>query len=42
MSDTASDRLDPGFVTATPGDLKAIRQAGQTPIEFLNRHTSGD
>ena len=42
MSSTAPTKFDLGFVTATPGALKAIRQAGQTPTEFLARHASGD
>lgn len=31
-----------GAVTATPGALRAIREAGQTPAEFLARHAAGD
>ncbi len=42
MSSTATAKFDLGFVTATPGALRAIRQAGQTPTEFLTRHASGD
>ena len=28
--------------TATPGALEEIERSGQTPVEFLNRHTSND
>jgi len=42
MSSTAPAKFNLGFVTATPAALKAIRQAGQTPTEFLTLHASGD
>ena len=31
-----------GQVVATPGALDALVDAGQTPLEFLVRHVSGD
>jgi hypothetical protein len=31
-----------GRVCATPGALRAIESAGQTPGDFLQRHLSGD
>ncbi len=31
-----------GRVCATPGALRAIEEAGQTPGDFLQRHLSGD
>ena len=31
-----------GTVVATPGALKALEEAGQTPLEFLARHWAGD
>jgi hypothetical protein len=42
MSGTTTAKFPLGFVTATPGALKAIREAGQTPGEFLARHQRGD
>lgn len=42
MFSTALAKFALGFVTATPAALKAIRQAGQTPAEFLTRHAAGD
>ena len=35
-------RFPLGQTVATPGAIKAIAEAGQTPQEFLNRHQSGD
>lgn len=35
-------RLDLGVVVATPGALKALDRAGQTPEELLARHAEGD
>jgi hypothetical protein len=44
MTDT--NRLLPRFplgrVVATPGALRALEEADQTPIEFLERHQAGD
>jgi hypothetical protein len=31
-----------GRIVATPGALQALEQAGQSPVEFLDRHVSGD
>lgn len=31
-----------GQVVATPGALQALEATGQTPLEFLERHISGD
>lgn len=35
-------RFPLGQVVATPGALAALDAAGQTPMEFLRRHQSGD
>ncbi len=34
--------FDLGRVCATPGALRAIEEAGQTPGDFLQRHLSND
>lgn len=31
-----------GQTVATPGALKALQDAGQSPAEFLSRHVNGD
>ena len=31
-----------GRIVATPGALRALEEAGQTPAEFLDRHVEGD
>ncbi len=31
-----------GTVVATPGALSALENAGQSPLELLQRHASGD
>jgi hypothetical protein len=31
-----------GQVVATPGALEALQAAGQSSVEFLNRHVNGD
>jgi hypothetical protein len=31
-----------GQLVATPAALQALRQANQSPMEFINRHTAGD
>ena len=40
------DRVRPlfplGQCVATPGALAAMTEAGQSPIDFLNRHVTGD
>ena len=35
-------RFDLGQVVATPGALRAMREAGQAPAEFVRRHAAGD
>lgn len=34
--------FSPGQLVATPGALEAFRQSGDSPLEFLMRHLSGD
>jgi hypothetical protein len=31
-----------GLIVATPGALAALRNAGQSPADFLRKHASGD
>jgi hypothetical protein len=35
-------RFPLGQIVATPAALQAIEQAGQSPLEFLDRHARGD
>lgn len=35
-------RFPLGQVVATPGALRALSEAGNSPQEFLDRHVSGD
>ena len=35
-------RFDLGRLLATPGALKAMGEAGQTPLDFISRHARGD
>lgn len=35
-------RFTLGEVLATPGALEAVRESGQSPLEFIERHQSGD
>lgn len=35
-------RFPMGQVLATPGALGALKESGQTPAHFLNRHVVGD
>ena len=42
QGETKKPLFDMGQVVATPGALDAIRDAGQTPGEFLSRHVIGD
>jgi hypothetical protein len=35
-------RFQLGQLVATQGALSALEQAGQSPIEFIHRHQSGD
>jgi hypothetical protein len=34
--------FDLGQLVATPGALAALEKTGQTPMEFLSRHVTGD
>jgi hypothetical protein len=38
----SKSRFHLGQIVATPAALEAIEQAGQSPAEFLHRHTHGD
>ena len=42
MSETRPAKFFPGQIVATPGALEAIRDAGQSPADFLARHVCGD
>jgi len=43
MQQTKQQPLFPlGHILATPGVLTALEKAGQTPLEFLALHVSGD
>ena len=35
-------RFDLGQIVATPGAIEALKNAEQTPVEFLSRHAAGD
>lgn len=35
-------KFDPGQFVATPGALEALKEASQSPGEFLGRHLKGD
>jgi hypothetical protein len=35
-------KLSLGQIVATPGALEALQKAGQSAIEFLQRHAQGD
>ena len=35
-------RFDLGQIVATPGAIEALKDAEQTPAEFLARHVAGD
>jgi hypothetical protein len=37
-----SAKFELGAVVATPGALEVIREAGQSPADFLKRHATGD
>jgi hypothetical protein len=37
-----SVKFDLGQIVATPGALRALMEAGQTPLEFVARHAAGD
>jgi hypothetical protein len=42
LDETKKPLFDLGQVVATPGALETLRDAGQTPHEFLSRHVTGD
>ncbi|MHB8974093.1 MAG: hypothetical protein ACYC3X_26205 [Pirellulaceae bacterium] len=42
MVDIARSKFEPGRVLATPAALQMIASAGHSPLQFVNRHTSGD
>jgi hypothetical protein len=43
MQHTSTKPLFPlGLIVATPGALAALEKSGQTPAEFLARHTKGE
>lgn len=42
MKPSTQPRFTLGQVVATPGALDTLRQANQTPFEFLQRHQAGD
>jgi hypothetical protein len=35
-------KFQPGRTYATPGAIRALSEAGQSPAEFLERHLGGD
>ena len=41
-TNTARARFSLGQTVATPGALAALEASGQTPMEFLARHVTGD
>ena len=42
MQRTTRPLFDLGQLVATPGALAALEKTGQTPMEFLSRHVTGD
>ena len=42
MTTTANPKFNTGVLLATPGSSEAFQRNGQTPLEFLQRHLSGD
>jgi len=34
--------FDPGQLVATPGALAALEKSGQSPMDFLSRHVTGE
>ena len=42
MSESERPKFSLGQIVATPGALEAIQEAGQSPADFLSRHSSGD
>lgn len=35
-------KFEPGRIVSTPGALRAMEEAGESPASFLTRHLSGD
>ena len=42
MNIISQPRFNPGVLLATPGAVEAFEKNGQTPLEFLQRHLSGN
>jgi hypothetical protein len=42
MVDIARPKFDIGRVVATPSALRLMSAAGHSPLQFVNRHVSGD
>jgi len=41
-TETTKPRFNCGAILATPGASETFKRNGQTPLEFLQRHLSGD
>jgi len=42
MTTTTTTRFQLGRILATPGALRALREAGESPLRLLKRHAHGD
>jgi hypothetical protein len=42
MIEIATPKFRLGNLVSTPGALAALTEAGQSPMEFVNRHVRGD
>jgi len=42
LIEIAKPKFNLGQVVATPGAIHSLRQSGEMPAKFLNRHVSGD
>ena len=42
MNAMKTPKFQMGSLTAAPGALEALQEAGQSPLEFLRRHAAGD
>lgn len=42
MTINGKPRFSLGQIVATPGALEALKESGQTPAFFLDRHSKGD
>jgi hypothetical protein len=42
MIEIATPKFLLGKLVSTPGALAALTEAGQSPMEFVNRHVQGD